>query len=100
MNIAGNTCAVCKQRVVFAQDGKCCPACGVVVHEACDTQSLCPRCGRAYETQERPVSDSLRDAIVPRSLRSSAPGSPVVMLIFGSLLFLVLIVALRMLLGH
>jgi hypothetical protein len=100
MEIAGSTCAVCGQHVIFAQDGKCCPACGIVVHEKCDDQSRCSRCGRAYERQEHPIPDPLRDATVPRSLRPSALGASVPMLIFASLLFLVLLVVLRMLMGH
>jgi len=99
MEIAGSTCTVCGRHVVFAQDGKCCPTCGIVVHETCDTQSRCPQCDRAYEAQVRPILDPLRDAIVPRSLRSSTPGA-VAMVIFGALLFVFLIFALRMLLGH
>ena len=90
MEIAGNICTVCGHKVVFAQDGKCCPACRTVVHETCDSRSICPRCGRPYERQETPIVDPLREAIVPRCLRPLAPASPVAMVICAALLFVVL----------
>ena len=91
MEIAGNTCAACGQRVVFACDGKFCAQCGVVVHGTCDTQSTCSRCGGVYEIQQPPVVDVARDAILPRNLRPSNTAIPVAVAILGALLVLILL---------
>src|SRR5436190_8678366 len=39
MEIAGGTCSVCGQKIVFAEAGKRCLHCGIVVHAACDAQA-------------------------------------------------------------
>ena len=91
MEIAGGTCAVCGQKIVFAEDGKRCSNCGIVVHGACDAQGTCSRCGRAYQVYERPPADPLRGAIVPRSLRPSSPAGPVIVIVIVALLFMLVI---------
>ena len=100
MEIAGSTCTVCGQHIVLAREGMCCPTCRIVVHRVCDTQSQCPRCGGAYEIQERPIVDPLREAIVPRSLRPGRPGSPVAMAVIGVFLLFAMFVLLLMWVHH
>src|SRR5580765_7016417 len=91
MEIAGGTCTVCGQHITFAQEGKSCPACGIVVHRTCDNQSTCARCGREYETLEPPVVDITRDAFLSRSLRPNNTAIPFAVAIFGALLILILL---------
>lgn len=100
MEIAGSTCAVCRQHVVLAREGKACPTCRIVVHRACDAQSQCSRCGAAYEIQELPIVDPLRDAIVPRSLRPGRPGSPIAMAVIGVFLLFAMFVLLLFWVHH
>lgn len=100
MEIAGGTCAVCGQHIVLVREGKSCPACRTVVHRACDNQSQCPRCGGIYVTQEPPVVDPVREAIVARSLRPVSPSSPVAMLVIGVFLLFLFFVAMLVSVHH
>src|SRR5262245_51000060 len=95
MQIAGSTCAVCRQHVVLAREGKACPTCRVVVHRACETQSTCGRCGVEYAIPEPHSVDVRRDAIVPRSMRpggSAALSIALVIITVFLLLFLLLFI--------
>lgn len=89
MQIAGSQCHVCKAAIVFAQDGKFCPSCGVVVHHNCDTESLCPRCKRPY--QEYAPGDSPSNAVVPGALRSETNAAPLIAVVLAVLVALVLL---------
>jgi len=100
MEIAGVMCAVCGQKVVFAEDGKCCCYCRIVVHQTDAAESTCTRCGRAYEVYERPVADPVRDAIVPRRLRSTGPGGGVAAILIAATLLLLLMSLFFMMLLH
>jgi hypothetical protein len=71
MQIAGSTCSLCGKKIVFSQDGKGCPDCGIIVHQDCESQNSCAQCGRAYQAYEPPVVDAASEAVVPRSLRTS-----------------------------
>ena len=58
------------------------------MHQACDGQSICSRCGGAYEIYRRPVADAIGDAVVPRSLRPSGPGAAVAMILMAAALII------------
>ena len=88
IQVAGDTCVICGNKIVFAQDGKCCPNCGIVVHCACDSENNCDRCGGAYQNYEHPTGDPAREAFVPRSLRPGGNSVTVAVAIMGALLFL------------
>ena len=101
MEIAGSRCTVCERNVVFAEEGKCCTQCGIVVHQGCDSQSTCARCGRPYEVHQRPVADPIGDAVVPRSLRPNSPAAPVAIILIAALLLILMLLLFVMLLrGH
>jgi hypothetical protein len=40
MQIAGSTCSLCGKKIVFAQNGKCCPDCGIMLHEVCESRPV------------------------------------------------------------
>src|SRR6185503_1004706 len=84
MQIAGETCEVCQRKVVFAAEGKGCAQCGTVFHQACEARTVCTRCGRSYEIQERPGVDPVGDAVVPRSLRPSGSGAAVAVMLMAA----------------
>jgi hypothetical protein len=88
MQIAGSTCEICGQHVVFAREGKLCSSCRIVVHRECDAKSTCTRCGREYKLAKPPIADPARDTIVPRSLRPNRSASPVAMVLLAALLVL------------
>jgi hypothetical protein len=100
MEVAGNMCAVCGRKVVFAQDGKYCLICRNVVHQSCDAQSDCPRCGRTYEIQRIPDPDPVREAVLPRSLRPASSAGPIAMLFVAAVLFLFLALMFVLLTHH
>ena len=100
MQIAGSTCVVCARKVVFAEEGKGCSQCGIVVHKACENHSTCSRCGAAYEIQQRGITDPIGDAVVPRRLRPSGPGAAVVIMVVAGLLIILMIFLLMMLVHH
>src|ERR1051325_3780229 len=90
VEIAGGTCAVCGGKVVLAAEGKACPQCGVVLHRACDPHDTCSRCGSAYKVHEPPVADPVGDAVVPRSLRASGPGTTVAVILVAALILILM----------
>ena len=90
MQIAGGTCGICKQKIVFSEDGKFCPHCNTVVHRHCELKNKCDVCGRAFQEQERPGIDPLEAAILPRALRASNSGGP---LFVVGLILIVLVLA-------
>src|SRR5688500_9244396 len=89
VQIAGGQCNVCKGAIVFAQDGKFCPSCGVVVHRKCESESMCPHCKRHYE--EYAPGDSTSVGIVPRALRSEMSAAPIIAVVLAVLVTLVLL---------
>ena len=76
MQIAGTRCKACGHNVVLSSEGKFCLRCGEVVHLACEPRDTCGVCGQQYQTDERPKTDPLRDAILPPALRSATSGGP------------------------
>ena len=92
MQIAGNKCTVCGGKVILATEGKFCAPCGRVVHLACAPQNCCDVCGQPFEAFKPAKPDPLGEAILPRSLRTSKSGGPVLAGgIIGLLAFLVVI---------
>jgi uncharacterized membrane protein YvbJ len=89
VQIAGAPCNVCKGAIVFAQDGKFCPSCGVVVHRKCETESTCPQCKQPYA--EQTSGDSASVGIVPRALRSEMSAAPIIAVVLAVLVTLVLL---------
>src|SRR5881396_2697693 len=83
MQIAGSTCNVCDRKVVLSLDGKFCPHCGIVVHRACEAETNCRVCGRAFREDEHPSVDPAREAVLPRALRERNTGVGVALLIAG-----------------
>jgi hypothetical protein len=78
MQIAGVKCAACKRGIVFAEGGKFCLKCGVVVHDDCERQRTCPQCGRQYETymHSKPGTEDLS---LPTGLRESKNAVPLLL---------------------
>src|SRR6266404_3081701 len=85
MEIAGIACSVCGKKVVFAPDGKCCPACGIVLHHSCDARNTCAQCGRQYQNYESPTFNVERDAVMPRSMRAVRGGATAIVVAAGLL---------------
>lgn len=54
MQLAGASCAVCKQNVVFDSDATWCARCSTVIHCRClvSADEICPICRRAYDRPE------------------------------------------------
>ncbi len=77
MQIAGNICTICGARVVIADEGAFCAACGTVVHRDCTAGTLCHVCSQPCHYRETPKADSMADALVPRALRPSGNTTPV-----------------------
>jgi hypothetical protein len=90
MQIAGNKCRVCGGNIILSSEGKSCAHCETFAHVACFPQSTCDVCGQSFESYEAPKPDPLRDAILPRALRPSKSGGPVLFLaaLFVFLIFL------------
>src|SRR5688572_1806100 len=89
VQIAGSQCDVCKRAVVFAEDGKFCPSCGIVFHRNCQSEFTCRRCQRHYE--EHTPGDSTLPGIVPSALRTETSGAPIIAVVLAVLVTLVLL---------
>jgi len=93
IQIPGNMCKVCRQPIVFSNEGKFCAQCEQVVHLTCLPQPECDVCGALFQQDERPEPDPLRDAIVPRAMRPVQSGAWVLAVSLGiGLLFIASIV--------
>jgi len=92
MQIAGNTCRICERRIVFGNEGKFCGRCGVFVHLTCLPQAECDVCGQAFQRQETPKPDPLRDAILPPALRPVTNGAPVLAIGLAVVLLIIVII--------
>jgi hypothetical protein len=92
MQIAGNKCRVCERSIVLSSEGKFCPTCGTFAHLACDELEMCEVCGQAFRHYEPPKPDPMREAIVPRGLRSVTVGQLAIalLLLLPAILFLVI----------
>jgi hypothetical protein len=93
MQSAGNRCKVCERNIVLSSEGKYCPRCGTFAHVACEPQNDCPVCGQPFQGYERPEADPLRDAILPRALRPSGSGGPLMialLILLPVVLFLII----------
>lgn len=77
MQIVGEKCKICKQNIVFLDEGKFCAQCETFVHVACLPQANCDVCGQPFQYGERPKPDPKSDAFVPRALHPAKSGGPV-----------------------
>lgn len=100
MQIAGETCMVCGKKIIFSRDGKYCQDCRIVVHQTCDPENTCTKCGRAYQTYEPPIADPAREAVVPRSLRPSGSSGPIAIVIFSAVLLFFMLLLLLVWFAH
>ena len=48
MQIAGNECWTCHQRIGTMRSGAGCERCQVVVHQVCAPSGNCPKCGQSF----------------------------------------------------
>jgi hypothetical protein len=92
MQIAGSICSLCGKRIVFSQDGKCCPDCGIIVHRSCESRNSCERCGRAYQAYEPPIVEAASEAVVPKGLRDSSTGVTIAIMVLVVAIILALLV--------
>jgi len=67
------------------------------MHQACDGQSICSRCGGEYEIYQRPVADPVGDAVVPRGLRPNGSGAAVAMILMAAALIILMLIFFMML---
>jgi hypothetical protein len=78
MEIAGHRCRVCKRRIILSSEGKFCAHCGTVVHLACEPKATCEDCGQPFHDFQKPKADPVSEAVLPRSLRPTKDGGPMV----------------------
>lgn len=77
MQIAGSTCKICNRGIVFADEGKFCAECGVVVHLDCECKPVCGVCGRPFQRYERAKPDPALEGMLPPALRAAKSSGPV-----------------------
>ena len=65
MQIAGSTCKLCGQNVVFSAEGKLCAHCKTVMHSSCEPAAVCEVCGQLFEGYKAAKPDPLEDGILP-----------------------------------
>jgi len=55
MQLAGEPCSICKQKILFDSDGTWCAQCSTVFHRECidRVDTVCPSCRKAYEPPDR-----------------------------------------------
>jgi hypothetical protein len=99
MQIAGNTCKVCKRGIILSSEGKFCAACEVFVHLTCECKEICDACGRPFQHYELPKADPLSEAILPRALRPARSGGPLATALLLLLPALILIIIYYAILG-
>jgi hypothetical protein len=92
MQIAGSICSHCGKKIVFSQDGKCCPDCGIIVHQVCESRNRCERCGRTYQAYEPPIVDAASEAVVPKSSWDSGTGVTIAIMVLVVAIILALLV--------
>ena len=99
MQIAGNRCKVCAQKITLSAEGKYCALCQAVVHTACAPNDACSDCGQPYQLYERPKVDPLSDAVLPRALRPAKSGAPL-LAVFIMMLVLMAVITIGFVLTH
>jgi len=91
MQIAGSECKVCGLKILLSSEGEYCPNCRTFAHTTCEPEKECRVCGKPLLQYEHSEANPLREAIVPRSLRPTSIGAPMLaagsMLLFGVLIF-------------
>jgi len=94
MQIAGSKCGICRDRIVFWDEGAFCERCGKVVHRKCARELGCDMCGQPYEYQVPPAANPSAEAVLPRALRPASSAAPmgVAMILGFSALLLVSLV--------
>jgi hypothetical protein len=50
--IVGHECKICRQKIVFFDEGKSCPRCGTFVHNKCLPQGTCDVCHQPWRLDE------------------------------------------------
>lgn len=74
MQIAGSTCKLCGQKVIFSAEGKFCAHCKTVMHLSCEPAAVCEVCGQLFEGYKAAKPDPLEDGILPPALRPARSG--------------------------
>jgi hypothetical protein len=90
MQIAGSACRACGKPMVLAAEGKFCAGCNSYTHVSCEPEPQCHRCGQKFQRHIPTQPNPLRDAILPRALRSENSSAAVFFLI-ASLAFLIIL---------
>src|SRR5689334_15048286 len=74
MQLAGTTCAICKENVLFDSDATWCAPCTTVIHKGCLTRAndICPSCQRTYEA---PESLFVFSQVCPECFRPTKPAT-------------------------
>lgn len=72
MQIAGSECWICHQRVGTMRSGSGCERCQIVVHQACASTGVCPKCSERFlpvdEVHGRPSASVQAERDRPRSV--------------------------------
>jgi hypothetical protein len=92
MQIAGNRCKVCQEKIILSREGKACVQCGTVVHLECESRNQCDACGQRYQNYELPSADPLSEAIIPSALRPAKGGGPTFAIILASIILFLVVV--------
>jgi hypothetical protein len=72
MQLAGVSCAICNQIVMFDSDATWCARCATVIHRECLTRAneICPACQQAYD---RPEAHFIMSQQCPECFRRNDP---------------------------
>lgn len=72
MQLAGESCSICQQRILFDPDATWCARCSAVFHRECIARAdtPCPSCRRPYEPPERRFTYS---RFCPECMRPNLP---------------------------
>lgn len=75
MQLAGTSCAICREKVVFESEATWCVRCAAVLHTKCiaAADGICPACRREYD---RPEAHFVFSQKCPECLRPNAPPEP------------------------
>ena len=90
MEIAGSKCKICGCGIIFSTEGKFCARCGTYVHLTCEPETKCDVCGQSFQQYEPPKADPLREAILPRALRSTASSSQKFAILLGGVVLAIM----------
>jgi hypothetical protein len=91
MQMAGTTCKICGNRIVFSDEGAFCAQCGTVMHRTCAAGFQCDVCGQPYQRHAPSKANPMEDAVLPRSLRPTKTATPAAIAILLAFLAVVLV---------